>query len=207
MYDHLSRFKFGLKENTGEEPSGEPATVVGHPVNPSERKNERKGGKRYEDVATDILTKIGSDEAKREGHKIGSARHFEYVREFVKSRMEKMKEDGMEPGEPAADPNSPDATTTNKELGERRGGKKREGDDDDKPPAFIQAKIDAKKDAEKDEARKGGKKREDGEDEPDPDDDEEPEDESRLRAKTEAMIEAVVQGKDPHRIVEGLFRR
>jgi hypothetical protein len=204
MYDHLSRFKFGLKENTGEEPSGEPATVLGKPVTPS----ERRGGKRYEDVATDILTKIGSDEAVKEGHKIGSARHFERVREYVKAGLEKMKEDGMEPGQPAADPNSPDATTTNKELGERRGGKKREGDDDDKPPAFIQAKIDAKKDAEKDEARRGGKKKE--QDEPDgdePEDDEEPEDEGRIRAKTEAMIEAVVGGKDPHRIVENLFRR
>lgn len=204
MYDKLHRFQFGrnLRENTGDEPSGQPATVLGKPVDgPTERKGG-KGEKRYEDVATDVLTKIGADEAKSKGYKEGSAKYFEFVREFVRGKMERMKEGDMEPGEPATDPNSPDATTTNKELGERRnerkGGKKGEGDE---PPPFIQAKIDAKKKDGEDE---------DGEDPPDPDDPEgedEPEDEKKVKEKTEAMIDAVVQGKDPHKIVESLFRR
>lgn len=197
MYDKLSRFRFAIKENTVPEPTGEPTTVLGKLVTPGDQKKE----KRYEDIVTDVLTKLGSDEAESRGFKKGEAKHFEYVREFVKRKMERLAKEDMEPGKPAADPNDPMATTTNKEFDEKRRGKKRESDDSDMP-AFIKAKNDKDND-------EGCKREQDDEppEDDEPEDDDEPENDDERRKKTEAMIDAVAKGQDPHRIVESLFRR
>lgn len=177
MYDNLHHFRkaAGLRENDASEPSGQPATIMGKPVTPEEKKQR-------EDIATDLLQKLGTEEATMKGHKPGSAGHFEYVKEFIRQKKEKLQHEDMEPGEPAADPNSPQATTTDKEIGEGK-GKKKEGEDDkgDGKPPWLQKKIDG-------------------------DDDDDDGDKDERKKTTEAMIEAAVKGDSPKAIVEKVFR-
>ena len=193
MYEHLHRFRTpGLRENEIPDPSGQPATIIGKTVEPTE------------DVAADLSQKLATEKARKEGLEPGTAEYMEFIREYMKK--EGRRREDFTPSTPAANPDDPQQTTTNKEMEGR--GRRQE--------AFDPTQFDKDEARRREEARRRAEaRRREGQepevpegDEPiqppemEGDDPDDPKPESRR--KTEAMISAVLKGHSPRTVVEAV---